>query len=68
MPKAILMIAVIALVPIVHDHIRYEPGEPLEVKDTELAQLLEVNAVKLKEEAVEPEAPAAPPAKAPAKK
>lgn len=64
MPKAIALVAVTALVPVMYDHTRYEPGEALEVKDTELAQLLEVNAVKLKEDAAEPEAPAALPAKA----
>ena len=51
MAKTIAMLLVIALVPIVHDHVRYEPGEELEIKETEAPQLLEVNAIKLKEEA-----------------
>ncbi len=51
MPKTLALIAVIALVPIVHDHTRYEPGDELEIKASEAPQLLEVNAIKLKEEA-----------------
>ena len=51
MAKTLALLSVIALVPIVHDHTRYEPGDELEIKATEAPQLLEVNAIKLKEEA-----------------
>lgn len=53
MPKTVALIAVIALVPINYDHERYEPGEELEIKESELPQLLEVNAVKRKDEDTE---------------
>ncbi len=52
MAKTIVLWGVIALVPVVYDNVRYEPGEELEIKETELPQLLEVKAVKLKEEAL----------------
>ena len=63
MPKAIVLLAVTALVPVMYDHVRYEPGETLEIKEAELPQLLEVNAVKLVEAEAEADA-AAPAAKA----
>ena len=53
MAKTLALLAVIALVPIVHDHTRYEPGDELEIKATEAPQLLEVNAIKLKEDAAD---------------
>ena len=58
MAKTLALLAVIALVPIVHDHTRYEPGDELEIKAAEAPQLLEVNAIKLKEDAAAADAPA----------
>lgn len=51
MAKTLAMLAVIALVPINYDHVRYEAGDELEIKAHEAPQLLEVNAIKLKQEA-----------------
>ena len=64
MAKTLALLSVIALAPIVHDHTRYEIGDELEIKASEAPQLLEVNAIKLKEEAAAADAPADDPAPA----
>ncbi len=66
----------VCLMPIEFDHVRYGPeqaaGDEIELTDAQARQLLDVNAVKLKEvaaddEASAPAAPAAKPAAAAAK-
>lgn len=58
----------ICLVPVEFDHVRYGPdeaaGDEVELTDAQARQLLEVNAVKLKEVATDEEAAPAPAAKA----
>lgn len=74
MPKALLAAVVyIALVPINFDHVMYGPGQDggdeLELTDAQAKQLLEVNAIKLKEDAADADdavAKAAAPAPVPA--
>lgn len=72
MAKTLLMIAVIALVAVEHDNVKFGPGLPagdeFELSEAQAVPLLEVGAIKLKEVEA-PEAPATPAlAKTPAKK
>lgn len=70
MPK-VLLATYICLVPVNFDHVMYGPGQDagdeLELTNAQAKQLLEVNAIKLKEDAADAAEPVAKtPAPAPA--
>lgn len=50
MPKTLAKLLVIALVPINYDHAMFAAGDEFEINEAEAPQLLEVNAIKMKEE------------------
>lgn len=52
MSKTLAKLLVIALVPINYDHAMFAAGDEFEINEAEAPQLLEVNAIKLKEKAV----------------
>ena len=72
MPKTLIALLYVCIVPINFDHVMYGPGQDggdeLELTDAQAKQLLEVGAIKLKEDAPEVaavvEAPAKPAAAA----
>ena len=51
MPKTLAKLLVIAMVPINYDHVMKNAGDEFEINENEVTQLLEVNAIKLKQEA-----------------
>lgn len=67
MPKTLIALAYICLVPVNHDHVMYGPGQDggveLELTDAQARQLLEVGAIKLKEDVPEVAAVVEAPAK-----
>jgi hypothetical protein len=63
MAAKLALITVIALVPVEHDLVRSEPGDAFELTEAQAVPLLAVNAVKLKEGAVELDAAVIPAAK-----